>query len=91
VHRDATDGAHSRVHDAIQRLIRKATSGIPGRNSGPTSAWLAKIRKPRSRVLLSKVRRTENREMLAQTRKTDHFFRFVFAERFLRKRDARIL
>jgi len=33
VHRDATDGAHSRVHDAIQRLIRKATSGIPGRNS----------------------------------------------------------
>ena len=25
VHRDATDGAHSRVHDAIQRLIRKAT------------------------------------------------------------------
>ena len=32
-----------------------------------------------------------NPRNVAHIRKTGHFFRFVFAERFLGKRDARIL
>ena len=91
VHRDATDGAHSRVHDAIQRLIRKAASGIPGRNSCPLFEQFATFRKTRQRYLLRRIGVLQIARCWAQSRKTDHFVRCVFAAKFLRDRDSPIL
>jgi len=40
---------------------------------------------------LAKTFGTLHRRVLAQIRKTDHFVRFVFAQKFLRDRNSRIL
>jgi len=89
--RDATDEAYSRVHDAIRATFRQATSGIPGRNSHPLFEQFATFGKTRRRYLLSKIGVLQIARCWAQSRKTDHFVRCVFAEKFLRGRNSRIL
>jgi hypothetical protein len=91
VRRDATDEAHSHVHDAIRTVIRKATSGIPGRNSRSLFEQFATFRKTRRRYLLRKIAVLQIARLLARTRKSDHFVRFVFADDFSGDRNTRIL
>ena len=92
-------GAHRSIFDVarwspvtrIRTVIRKVTSGIPGRNSHPLFEQFATFRKTRQRYLLRKIGVLQIARCWAQSRKTDHFFRFVFAEKFRRDRHSRIL
>ena len=79
--RCATDEAHSHVHDPITCTSRKATSGVPGRNSRPLFEQFATFRKTRGRYLLRKIGVLHIARCWAQSRKTDHSVRCVFARK----------